>query len=161
MIKKIVLASAATLALIVLPAQADGHGDKMEKKGQQMHKAAKKSSSPFLIQKGLPHFTQLLMQQWDSKELALTEKQKTALLKVRKATFGGVKKLKPQIMALEKEIKKSIKHGSEADTLQSKVEKLAMLRAEATMVHLRCIENTKSTLDKRQLKHLKGEAGNR
>lgn len=159
MIKKIVLASAATLALIVLPVQASGHGGKKDKEGQQMHKAAKKSSSPFLIQKGLPHFTQLLMQQWDSKELALTEKQKAALLKVRKATLGGVKKLKPQIMMLEKKIKKAIKHGTKAETLQTEVEKLAKLRAEATMVHLRCIENTRSTLDKRQLKYLKGKAG--
>ena len=153
MIKKITLATVATLALIAMPAQAEGMkcqagkcGSGMMKQAKQSTKMGKKKMSPFLIKHGLPHMTKILMKNWDDAKLALTPEQKEKLLVVRKETMGGVMKLKPEVMALRKEIIQASKSGTKASNLKEKVEKLASLEAEATMVHLNCIENTKSVL---------------
>ncbi len=41
--------------------------------------------------------------------------------------------------------------GTSAESLQKKVAKLAVLQAQATMIHLKCIEETKNILTKEQL----------
>ena len=55
-------------------------------------------NSPFLINKeNLPHFTGLLVKNWDKAGLGLSDEQKEKLLVVRKETRTGVKKFKMQI----------------------------------------------------------------
>ncbi|NPA65247.1 MAG: hypothetical protein GXO11_00030 [Epsilonproteobacteria bacterium] len=117
-------------------------------KPQQKHK-------PFLIQHKLPHLTKKIKMLWDDQELALTSEQKKELLKVRKETLIGVKKLAKKIFPLENEITKAAKKGAKPQTLEEKVKKLADLRAQATMVHLNCIYKTKQILTPHQLKILK------
>ena len=167
--KKIVLTSIAALSLMMVSAQAEGMKcaagkcgagmSKPMKQGGQMQKAKKmhkmRMNSPFLIKHGLPHYTKMLMKSWDDPKLNLSETQKAELLEVRKATMSSVMKLKPEVMKLRKEIVQAAKSGAKAADLKAKVEKLASLEAEATMTHLKCIEDTKAVLSPEQIQYLK------
>jgi len=157
MIKKLTLTTLTALSLLLVTAQAEGMkcGGGMAKK---MNKANKKGKlSPFLIKHGLPHMTKILMRNWDDTTLALTAEQKTKLLGVRKETMAGVMRLKPEVMALRKEIVQASRAGAKAADLKTKVEKLATLEAELTMIHLTCIEHTNVVLSKEQQMYLKGK----
>ncbi|AGF77347.1 hypothetical protein UWK_00769 [Desulfocapsa sulfexigens DSM 10523] len=109
------------------------------------------NSPPFLITGKIPHLTQLLMQQWDNPELRLSEEQKGKLLVVRKETIEDVRKLGQEIAPLEKQVAEGILSGKTPDELQSLVQAIAGLKAEASMVHLRCVYNTSNILDRQQL----------
>jgi len=157
MIKKLTLSAITALSLLSISAVAQGMGNGMMQQAnmpQKQKMMKKKKNSPFLIKRGLPHMTKLLMMNWDDPKLALTPEQKEKLMVVRKETIGGVRQIKPEVNRLRKEIVQAIKSGAKADTLKEKVEKLASLEAEATMIHLRCIENTKAVLSQEQLAYL-------
>ncbi|MBA1421514.1 MAG: hypothetical protein FAF03_11980 [Epsilonproteobacteria bacterium] len=168
MIKKLTITSLTALSLLLVTAQAEGmkcqagkcgagmmdkakQGNKMMQK-KQMHK--KKMNSPFLIKHGLPHMTKMIMKSWDDAKLALTDDQKGKLLLVRKETMGAVMKLKPEVMALRKEIVQASKAGTKAADLKAKVDKLAALESEATMVHLTCLDKSKAILSAEQYTYL-------
>ncbi len=108
-------------------------------------------AKPFLIQGKLPHLTGMVKTLWDDKDFALTDEQKTKLLKVRKYTMKNAKALGKQIHKLESEVVDKSSDNVEPKLLQDKVNKLASLRAEATMVHLKCIYNTREILTEDQL----------
>ncbi len=121
---------------------------------QETGNAKAKNSPPFLITGKMPHLTKLLMQQWDNPELHLSAEQKGKLLVVRKETIGGVKKLGQKIAPLEQQVADGSTAGKSPDELKSLVQTIAGLKAEATMVHLRCIYNTSTILDQQQLAFL-------
>ena len=110
-----------------------------------------KNKSPFLITGELPHLTKLLMQQWDNPTLNLTEDQKPQLLVVRKETIAGVKNLAPQVASLQKQVTEGIFIGKTPDELHSIVQAISKLKAEATMIHLKCIFDTSEILNQQQL----------
>ena len=110
-----------------------------------------KKQSPFLITGELPHLTKLLMEQWDNSTLHLTEDQKPQLLVVRKETMAGVKNLAPQIASLRKQVTEGIFNGKTPDELNSVVQAISKLKAEATMIHLKCIFDTSKILNQQQL----------
>ena len=110
-----------------------------------------KKQSPFLITSGLPHLTKLLIQQWDNSTLNLTEEQKTQLLVVRNETISGVKRLKPQIVSLQKQVTDGIFVGKTPDDLASVVQTISKLKTEATMIHLKCLHDTNQVLSQQQL----------
>ncbi|HIP03282.1 MAG TPA: hypothetical protein EYH01_08955 [Campylobacterales bacterium] len=114
----------------------------------------KKLDSPFLILGKMPHLTKTVKENWDSPLLELTDAQKEKLLKVRKTTMTSITKLKKEIFPLEKEVAKATMAGDKPDSLKAKVEKLSKLKAEATMVHIKCIYETKKILDAKQLAYL-------
>ncbi len=145
MLKK---AIAATVLGLLLLTTANASTQPNKQKGA-------KNSSPFLITKGLPHYTMILKKRWDDPKLALTPKQKKELLAIRKATIGSVMSLKPKIMKLQKEIVKAAMNGAEPGSLDEKVKKLASYKAEATRTHLKCIYDTKRVLTPKQLAYLK------
>ncbi|HIP38995.1 MAG TPA: hypothetical protein EYG88_06405 [Desulfocapsa sulfexigens] len=116
--------------------------------------SGKQKSSPFLITGKLPHLTKLLMQQWESPELKLSEAQKAKLLVVRKATISGAQKLGKEINALESEVVEGSNSGKKPEELRSIVQKIEKLKGEATMLHLSCIYNTSNILDQQQLAFL-------
>jgi hypothetical protein len=132
-----------TVSLLTVDLMAQGNG-----KGKQ------NSNSPFLITGKMPHLTKLLMKQWDNPELHLSDEQKNKLLVVRKETIGNAQRLGKEITPLEKQVAEAILSGEEADSLQSIVQTIAKLKAEATMVHLRCIYNTQKILNQQQLDFL-------
>ena len=110
-----------------------------------------KKQSPFLITGELPHLTKLIMQQWDNSTLHLTEAQKPQLLVVRKETMAAVKNLTPQISSLQKQVTEGIFIGKTPDELHSIVQAISKLKAEATMIHLKCIFDTSKILNQQQL----------
>jgi len=110
-----------------------------------------KKQSPFLITGELPHLVKLLKQQWGNSTLALTEKQKPQLLVIRKETLAGVKKLASQIVSLQKQVTEGIFNGKSPDELHSIVQAISKLKAEATMIHLKCIFDTSKILNQQQL----------
>ena len=114
-------------------------------------KHQQKKQSPFLITGELPHLTKLLMQQWDNSTLHLTEDQKPQLLVVRKETMAGVKNIAPQIASLQKQVTEGIFIGKTPDELHSTVQAISKLKAEATMIHLKCIFDTSKILNQQQL----------
>ncbi|WP_187646941.1 hypothetical protein [Nitrosophilus labii] len=121
---------------------------KMMKRVKQM------KSSPFLIVGKMPHLTRLIKIHWDDPNLALSNEQKSKLLKIRKETIATVMKLTKKIGVLENEIAKSTMQGEEPKNIKPKVEELAKLKAKATMAHIRCIYDTKKVLTKKQLDYL-------
>ncbi len=113
-----------------------------------------KQNPPFLITGKMPHLTKLLMQQWDNSELHLSDEQKNKLLVVREETIGGVQKLGQKIAVLEKQVAEGSLSGKTPNELQPLVQEIAGLKAEATMLHLRCIYNTSNVLDQQQMDFL-------
>lgn len=118
----------------------------------KMSKTGGKQQSPFLINGKMPHLTKLVKMHWDT--LNLTDKQQEELLKIRKETIMAVKTLKPKILQLENEVATAVTAGETPDKLKEKVSQIADLKAKATMVHIKCIYNTKNILSKQQLQQL-------
>ena len=63
----------------------------------------------------------------------------------------GVKALAPQIHSLEAKIVQASKAGATDASLKEDVNTLASLRAQATMIHLSCIYETRKILTKDQI----------
>ena len=128
---------------------------KMIKEIQTNDKLNALKSSPFLINSdGLPHFTKLLLENWDKAALALTPEQKKKLLVVRKETLESVKKVKQQTLALEEAIVETMVDGDDYKSLDSKVDEIAKLKAIATKAHLKCIAQTLEILGDDQVAYL-------
>jgi len=111
--------------------------------------AGKKPQKPFLITT-LPHPAIALMSHLDDSALKLTAKQKDELLAVRKQVIATVQKIGKQVFPLEKQVAKGILSGKTPDELSGLVQKIAGLKAEATMVQLRCLYTFKNALDQQQ-----------
>ena len=88
---------------------------------------------------------------WDDEDLALTPEQKTKLKHIKQRTIGSLVTIKGEVFPLEEEIVSASNNGVNPDTLEDSLEKLAELRAEATMLHLRCLYDTRKTLTQKQL----------
>jgi hypothetical protein len=114
-------------------------------------KGKQKNSTPFLITGKMPHLTKMLMQHWDNAELNLSDDQKSKLLVIRKETIGSAQKLGKEISPLENQVAAGSLSGKTPEKLKELVQKVAELRAEATMVHLQCIYNTSNILNEKQL----------
>ena len=147
MIKKIILVIAIlviTISLSTANLMAQGDSPTAEKVGQ-------KKNSPFLITGKLPHLTKLLMKHWDNPELNLSSSQKSKLLVVRKETIASVQALTKEIVPLESQVAEGIFAKKTPDELNSLVDTIARAKKQATMVHLRCIYNTREILEVQQL----------
>ena len=121
---------------------------------KKMKKSRKQMNSPFLITHGLPHIGKMIMPYMNDPVFGLTTEQKTKLEEIKKGSMTAIMKVKPEIVALRKEIITAGKMGVSAESLQKKVAQLAVLQAQATMTHLKCIEETKNVLTKEQLMFL-------
>jgi len=112
-------------------------------------------NSPFLINKSaLPHITKMLVEDWDKASLGLSDEQKTKLLVVRKETMSGVKAIKQRVAKLEAEIIEAMVDREELEDISKKVDEVALLKAKATKIHLKCISDTISILSDKQLEFL-------
>lgn len=147
MIKKTIL----SLAFLGMIFSLSGANLMAQENNSRPGTGQQEKQSAFLITGGLPHLTKLLMHHWDNSALNLTEEQKTKLLVVRKETIAGIQNLGPQITPLEKEVTEGIFNGKTPDELHSLVHDIAILKAQATMLHLKCIYDTGKILDQQQL----------
>ena len=114
---------------------------------------------PFLVDGKMPHLTGILKQHWDDPNLELTTEQKTGLLLIRKNTMSAVMGLVGELDQLESSLAEQAMAATPPDQLAPLVDKISGLKAEATMVHLRCIHDTMEILDDRQLATLLDMAG--
>ncbi len=137
-----------TITLVLLMISATAINSMAQGKAQQ------EKDSPFLIIGKMPHLTKILMQQWDNADLHLTDEQKSKLLVVRKETIGGAQKLGREISPMENQVAQASLSGKTPDEQQAMIQSIAKLKAEATMIHLRCIYNTSAILDAKQLELL-------
>ena len=112
---------------------------------------APKQTKPFLIQGQLPHLTGAVKMLWDDEDVALTDVQKEKLIVVRKNTMKQAKALGQKVNKLEASIVKASLDGAKPEDLKEDMYKLARLRADASMVHLVCIYETRNILSKDQL----------
>ena len=110
---------------------------------------------PFLILGKIPHYVGMLKDNWDNEKLALNEKQKEKLLKVRKNTIKKVMKLKKRLVNLELEVADNVLSGSTPQELQEKLKVIAKYKIKATTAHLNCAYRTQQILSKEQLITLK------
>ena len=131
-----------------------GQGGMMGKGNRQAMMAKMKGKngkiSPFLIKKGLPHFTKIIKKNWDNPELNLSKEQKQKLLKVRKETLAGVMQYKKMVNMIQPKLISFVMEGDDPKSLQRFVNKLSSVKSEATMVHLNCIYNTRKILTPEQ-----------
>ena len=112
-------------------------------------------NSPFLMnQDELPHLTKILMQNWDKGTLALTKEQKEKLLTVRTETMTGVKKIKTALKSLNETIIEMTVDEEELSKIQIKVEEVSKLKTEATMIHIKCLQESIKILNDEQLELL-------
>ena len=114
---------------------------------------------PFLVVGKMPHLTGTLKQHWDDPNLELTPEQKEALLLIRKNTMTAVMGLAGELDQLESSLAEQAMAAVPPDQLAPLVDKISDLKTEATMVHLRCIHDTREILDDRQLTSLLDMAG--
>jgi mono/diheme cytochrome c family protein len=111
--------------------------------------------SPFLMnQDALPHLTKMLIENWDKGALGLTPEQKTKLLVVRKETMSGVKQVKAKLATFENDIIEALVDEEALKIMQPKVEEVAKLKAQATMIHLKCLKESVEILTEEQLEYL-------
>ncbi len=106
---------------------------------------------PFLITSGLPHYTTILIRLWDNPELGLSKQQQRWLRVVGEETIQDVKKINRELQPLEQEVIRGINSGMTPDELAPKVDRIAQLKKQATMVHLKCIYDTRKILTDSQL----------
>ena len=112
-------------------------------------------NSPFLMnQDALPHLTKILIENWEKGTLNLSDEQKKKLLTVRKETLAGVKKIKMALRELEAEIIELTVDEEPLKTIQPKVDEVAKLKAQATMIQLKCLKNSIEILTEEQLELL-------
>jgi len=116
-----------------------------------LNASSAKPGKPFLIQGQLPHLTGMVKILWDDEDLALTADQQKKLIVVRKSTMSRAKALGKQVNALESKIVLASEKGATPESLKADVNRLASLRAQATIVHLECIYNTREILTTEQL----------
>lgn len=149
-IKKITFASLAILALLTLPAQAQGEKCSLplEKKKGGCKAHANMQNTPFLLK--LPSPMRMLMKNKEDPKLALTADQKTKLKAQRDDMMPTMMNLKKEIQALKKEIRNACKKNAPFAEQKARVEKLAQLKTQATLTKLKCIEGVKAILDKKQ-----------
>jgi hypothetical protein len=106
---------------------------------------------PFLSQGLIPHYTKKIAINWDDSFLELTDSQKVKLLKIRKDTMNKLGKLKTKLEPLEQELADKIISGIKPEELYTIVDKIAIYKKEATIVHLNCVYNTQKVLTQEQL----------
>jgi len=112
-------------------------------------------NSPFLMNiDALPHLTKILMHNWDKEALNLSKEQKEKLLVVRKETMTGVKKIKKALIPLQNEIMDLMYDGADLKSIQSKVDEVAKLKAQATMIHLKCLKDSIKILTDEQMEYI-------
>jgi len=112
-------------------------------------------NSPFLMnQEELPHLTKLLMNHWDKAKLGLSDEQKIKLLVVRKETITGVKRIKKALKTLNQEVIELAYEGEELSKVKIKVDEIGKLKAEATMIQLKCLKDSIAILNEEQLEFL-------
>ncbi len=151
--KKIIIPMTIALALSLSCTNIMAEKVATSDKSSQMTEL--KKNPPFLIMGKMPHMTKQVMQAWDKPEFNLDEEQKSRLLAVRKETLSKANELAMKITPMEQQVAEGIFAGKTPEELAPIVKQIADIKAEATMLHLRCIKQTTDILNDEQESFLK------
>ena len=66
----------------------------------------------------------------------------------------GVKKIKQALKPLQSEIMDLMYDGADLKLLQPKVDEVAKLKAQATMIHLKCLKDSIEVLTDKQMEYI-------
>ena len=109
-------------------------------------------NSPFLMnQSSLPKITLLLMQNWGKGKLGLSSEQKEKLLNIRKRVISSIKIIKEELYEVERDILELTMYEGEIELIRIKVTEASKLKAEATMIQIKCIIESVDILNEEQL----------
>ncbi len=143
------------IANYMLAGYLQGSFTVMIKEMQANDKIYALSNSPFLINSdSLPHFTKLLVLNWDKGGLDLGKKQKENLMKVGKETLRTVKCIKKKLKPLTDEVSEAMIDREDPKSIEKQLKKIAALKLEATRMHLKCIADTTAILSDEQVEYL-------
>ncbi len=110
-------------------------------------------TSPFLLNgSNFPHLTKILIQNWD--KIGLSEEQKKKLLLIRKETLIGVKVIKKKLATLEAEVVEMAVDGEDVAKVKPKLEEIAKLKVEATIIQYNCLTGSIEIMNDEQLEKL-------
>ncbi|HIP52314.1 MAG TPA: hypothetical protein EYG94_09535 [Campylobacterales bacterium] len=116
---------------------------------QKIHKLR---NAPFLMnQSSLPKITLLLMQNWGKGKLGLSDEQKKKLLNIRSRVISGIKEIKEELYALERDIIEMTVYAGEIELIEVKVNEVSKLKAKATIIQIKCILESVEILTEEQL----------
>jgi hypothetical protein len=139
----------ATNLLANFPSQEFVESRAEAKLYQEIHKLR---NSPFLMnQSSLPKITQLLMQNWGKGKLGLNDEQKEKLLTIRSRVITGIKKIKKELYELNRDIIEMTIYADDIEFIEIKVKESSMLKAEATMIQIKCIIESVEILNEEQM----------
>jgi len=109
-------------------------------------------NSPFLMnQSSLPKITLLLMQNWGKGKLGLSKVQKKKLLNIRDRVILGIKTIKEELYEVERDILELTMYEGEIELISIKVTEASKLKAQATMIQIKCIIESVDILNEEQL----------
>lgn len=112
-------------------------------------------NSPFLMnQSSLPKITQLLMKNWGKGKVKLSSEQKEKLLHIRSRVISGIKTIKEELYEVERDILELTMYEGEIELISIKVTEASKLKAEATMIQIKCIIESVEILNEEQLSGL-------
>ena len=139
----------ATNLLANFPSQKFVESRAEAKLYKEIHKLR---NSPFLMnQSSLPKITKLLMKNWGKGKLGLSSEQKEKLLNIRKRVISGIKAIKKELYEVERDVLELTMYEGEMELIRIKVMEASKLKAQATMIQIKCIIESVEILSEEQL----------
>ena len=103
----------------------------------------------FLMPDSMPHFMGIYMKKGGKKILKPTQEQADKIEAYAKKIVPNIMSRAKKVKKLEAKIAKAVIYkGKTAEDLSHKIDKVAKLRRELTVIHLKCLNFFKSTLDR-------------
>jgi len=103
----------------------------------------------FLMPNSMPHFMGIYMKKGGKKILKPTKEQHTKISAYAKKIVINIMSKATKAKNIEEQIAKAvIFEGKTADDLASQIDEVAKLKRELTVIHLKCLNFFKATLDK-------------
>ncbi len=111
--------------------------------------------SAFLVnQQKLPKLTKLLMDNWGKGKLSLNRCQKEKLLLIRNEVVHSIINIREEVASLEDEIIEMAIDGDDMENIEVMVNEVAKLKAKASIIQIKCLQDTVQILNDKQLKTL-------
>ncbi|MFK5975213.1 MAG: hypothetical protein QM493_01780 [Sulfurovum sp.] len=118
----------------------------------------RKHSSSLLIKRGLTPLLKVVMMSSKDRLLGLDVEQFKELVTIKNDMMPRSKSLKKDIRTKKRAIQLAITSGTTVEAIKADMEELALLRTDATLLRIECINRTKAVLTKDQLIYLLGKS---
>ena len=118
----------------------------------------RKHNSSLLVKRGLTPLLKVVMMSAKDPLLGLDGEQLSIFRTIKKDIMPRSKSLKKDIRAKKRAIQLAITAGTTVEAIKVDMKDLALLRADATLLRIECINRTKAVLSKDQLIYLLGKS---